>query len=179
MGFTPNTRQQYVLSAFDQFERQLMRYASRMLHGDDEKAADAVQFTFMKLCEQESAKADHQLKSWLYTVCRNRIIDDVRRNGRFKAAEPELAARRRPPSRDPEQFASDQDDLRLLKKQIDQMNDQDRELIDLWSHGLGHAEIADIVSRKPGTVRVQLHRAIKALRLRVGEAETGRSKLIK
>ena len=179
MGFTSNTRQQYVLAAFDKFERQLARYASRMLHGDDEKAADAVQFTFMKLCEQDSAKPDGQLKSWLYTVCRNRIIDDIRRNGRFKAAEPELAYRQRGAPIDPEKFAADRDDLRLLKNQIDQLPDQDRELIDLWSHGFRHAEIADIVSRKPGTVRVQLHRAIKTLRVSLGETDPGRSRLIK
>ena len=179
MGFTSNTRQQYVLSAFDKFERQLTRYALRMLHRDHEKAADAVQFTFMKLCEQDSAKPDGQLKSWLYTVCRNRIIDDVRKNGRFKAAESELANRHAKQSGDPEKFAADKDDLRLLKNQIDQMTDQDRELIDLWSHGFKHAEIADIVARKPGTIRVQLHRAIKALRQGVGGTETGRSRMIK
>ena len=179
MGFRSKTKQQYVLSAFDKFERKLMRYASRMLHGDSEKAADAVQFAFMKLCEQESVKPDSQLQSWLYTVCRNRIIDDVRRNGRFKAAEADLATSKREHHIDPEKFAADQDDLRLLRNQIDQMSDQDRELIDLWSHGLKHNEIADVVSRKPGTVRVQLHRAIKTLRQNVGEAEPGKSRLIK
>ena len=131
-----------MLSAFDQYERPLTRYASRMLHGDSEKAADAVQFAFMKLCEQDAAaKTTSQLKSWLYTVCRNRIIDDVRRNGRFKAAEPELAISNRDNEADPERFAADQDDLRLLKNLIDQMSDQDRELIDLWSQGFKHAEI--------------------------------------
>ena len=179
MGFTAKTKQQYVLAAFDKFERQLRRYASRMLHGDEDKARDTVQFAFMKLCEQDAAKPESQLKSWLYTVCRNRIIDDVRRNGRFKAAEPELATKDQGLERDPGRFAADRDDLRLLKNQIDQMSDQDRELIDLWSHGFKHAEIADIVSRKPGTIRVQLHRAIKTLRQFVGEAETGNSRLIK
>ena len=179
MGFTSNTKQQYVHSAFDRFEQHLMRYALRMLHGSEQKAADAVQFTFMKLCEQDSAKPDAQLKAWLFTVCRNRIIDDVRRNGRFKAAEAELHARQRRPHQDPARFAQDRDDFRLLQSQIDQMSDQDRELIDLWSHGFKHNEIAEIVARKSGTVRVQLHRAIKTLRQNVGEAETARSRLIK
>ncbi len=73
-------RKKAVLAALDEFERPLVRYATRLLSGDESAARDAVQHTFLKLCS--TAEPPPNLPAWLYTVCRNRAMDRLRQNKR-------------------------------------------------------------------------------------------------
>ena len=64
-----------VESAQAEFEGPLTGYAAGLLAGDWERARDVVQDTFIKLHRQDPELIRGRLKSWLYTVCRNRAID--------------------------------------------------------------------------------------------------------
>ena len=65
------TREQFVERALAEFESPLIGYAVTILH-DLERARDVVQDTFIRLCQQEPNKIRESLKTWLFTVCRNR-----------------------------------------------------------------------------------------------------------
>ncbi len=171
MEFSGKSKRDYVLSALDQFERHLLHYAARMLHGNADLAADAVQHTFMKLCEQQMPQAEPQLKAWLFTVCRNRIIDDMRKSKRMKSFEPGQMEQNCHSDSTVGQQLENQESLTRIREQIQRMPDQDREIIELWSHGFAHQDIARITSQKRGTVRVQLHRAIKSLKEKMAALE--------
>lgn len=171
MQHSGQTQRDYVLDALDRFEAELTRYAARMLHGNRELAADAVQHSFMKLCEQKTRQPESRLRAWLYTVCRNRIIDEFRRNSRMQAGEPslfEMADGNMPLA---VEQAGDREQLVRLHQLISGLPDQHREIVDLWSHGFKHQEIAKLTAQKAGTVRVQLHRAIQSLREKMAELE--------
>ena len=168
MTFSRKAKREYVLSALDKFERHLTRYAERKLSGNTDLAADVVQFAFMKLCEQNDRKPDGQLKAWLYTVCRNRIVDLVRKNGRLRFVEPDLMNPADLQNEGPGKNVEDRERLEMLQHRINKLPDQDREVIDLWSHGLKHQEIANVTSKKPGAIRVQLHRVIQLLKKEMG-----------
>ena len=66
-------------AAVARYERPLVRYATRIV-GDPELARDVVQDTFVRLWEAEDVDpSDARIESWLYTVCRNRAIDERRK----------------------------------------------------------------------------------------------------
>ena len=64
------------------YESALVGYAYTILH-DVDLARDAVQDTFLKLYQQNPGKVDSTgLKAWLFTVCRNRCLDMLRKRKR-------------------------------------------------------------------------------------------------
>jgi len=168
MAFSRQSKREYVLAALEKYERHLTRYAARMLGGDVDSASDVVQFAYLKLCQQDDFKRDGQLKAWLYAVCRNRTIDLIRKNGRLSSVESAQLDLSEGGSVDPRLDAERREWFSELRMRIDQLPAVDREIIDLWSHGLKHQEIAEITDKKASTVRVQLHRLIKSLKREMG-----------
>jgi RNA polymerase sigma factor (sigma-70 family) len=166
---TPAERQKLVLQALDEFERPLMRYATRLLNGDQDAARDAVQHSFLKLCErQEGDESDGEkfenVAPWLYTVCRNRVMDQWRQSKREPIADAESSngvyTRELGPGDQLEKTAL----LKLIQKLISRLAASEKEVAELWSQGFTNGEIAAVTGKAEGTVRVCLHRAIKSLR---------------
>ena len=160
------TQREFLLDALSQFEQPLTSYALRLTGNDWESAKDAVQHSFMKLCEQMPEKIRPKLAPWLYTVCRNRIIDELKVKQRATASDPGDFDNVDPKAWDPADRVEKDDFLRQLRIWIAGLPKSEQEVIDLWSHGLNANEIADVLKRRAGTVRVHLHRAIKKLRQR-------------
>jgi RNA polymerase sigma-70 factor (ECF subfamily) len=71
----------WVMEAVDLYELPLLRYARRLVD-DIDLAADAVQHTFLKLCEESQERLDGRVAPWLFRVCRNRALDHLRHSGR-------------------------------------------------------------------------------------------------
>ena len=76
----------WVAQALDSFERPLVRYARRLV-GDAEAARDIAQDCFLKLCRQRQGSVEGHLREWLFTVCRYRCIDHLRKSGRMDLIE--------------------------------------------------------------------------------------------
>ena len=70
-----------MVSALERYEASLVRYATAIL-GDQDRARDVVQDTFLRLCEEQPARIDGYLAQWLFTVCRNRALDNLRKDRR-------------------------------------------------------------------------------------------------
>lgn len=155
-------RRQWVLGAVDRYERPLTRYASRLL-GDTHAARDAVQHTFLKLCDQSPDEVGDRLSAWLFTVCRNKVLDIVRKDNRndcWDGADTEFSSR----EPDPADHVETEDLHRCLIELVERLPDSQREAIDLWTQGFSYSEIASITQRGEGAVRVLVHRAITRLR---------------
>lgn len=156
-------QRRWVLSAVDEYEGRLTRYAARIL-GDEEAARDAVQHAFLRLCDQSPSELNGRLAPWLYAVCRNKALDHLRRNGRHEslaAAEESLIVGHEP---DPALAAEREDLGTWLRELVEALPTKLREAIDLWLDGFSYAEIAEITNRTPGHVRVVVHRAMTKLR---------------
>ncbi len=171
-------RRQWVLAALDEFEGRLTRYALRLL-GDLDLARDAVQHTFLKLCDDQvvgtlrvpsadngtrSVPTTSRLAAWLYTVCRNRATDLLRLHSRERQAETEHSPQATGHEADPAHVVEESDFADLLRRLIRRLPASQREAIDLWAEGFTYTEIARIVERHEGHVRVLVHRGLKALR---------------
>ena len=74
---------QWVRAAVAEHERALVLYATRLLRGDANAGRDVVQDTFLKLCRQSQDDVGPHLASWLFTVCRNRALDVLRKEKRM------------------------------------------------------------------------------------------------
>lgn len=157
-------QKELVLTALDQYERPLLRYATRLLGGDEDLARDAVQHSFLKLCEKPTVEFANNLAPWLYTVCRNRVMDIWRQTKREPVVEvgqsDDAFARELGPSVQFEKSAM----LNLVQELISQLAASEREVAGLWSQGFSCREMSQVTGRTEGAIRVCLHRAIKSLR---------------
>jgi len=144
-------------------ERPLMRYATRLL-GDVESARDVVQDSFLKLCSQSSEQLDGHLKAWLFTVCRNRSFDLLRRkDGRMETLQEHEAAI------ETVDTVAEQEESGRVRDQIRTLPDRQQEVLRLkFQEGLSYREIAAITDASVSNVGFLLHTALKTLRGRLG-----------
>src|SRR5271167_693459 len=84
--------QSWIGDAVARYEGPLTLYASRLLR-DVESARDVVQETFLKLCSADNASVDGHLAEWLFTVCRNRALDVMRKEHRMSQLREEQVMR--------------------------------------------------------------------------------------
>jgi RNA polymerase sigma factor (sigma-70 family) len=82
----------WVRDAVVRFEGPLTLYASRLLR-DAESARDVVQDTFLKLCGSDRPAIEGHLAEWLFTVCRNRALDVLRKEQRMSQIREEQVLR--------------------------------------------------------------------------------------
>jgi DNA-directed RNA polymerase specialized sigma24 family protein len=73
---------EFVEAAVAQHQASLLRYAARLV-GDLDRARDVVQDTFVKFMAQPRAAVEGHEAEWLFTVCRHRAFDVLRKEGRM------------------------------------------------------------------------------------------------
>ncbi len=126
------------------------------------EADDLVQETFVRAIRsigslRPDAQGDYPIGPWLATIARNLATDRARRRAR-KAPEP----RQGPLSSDPA-------DLEALLRALRQLPDSYAEpLILRLVHSMPGPRIAALLGMTPGSVRVNLHRGMELLRLKMG-----------
>ncbi len=107
------------------------------------------------------------LKSLLYTVARHAVIDYYRQGQESEVSlDDETVQVEVIDNRLDMQALMEQDsDLKLIYKALDQLKPEYREVIMLhFVNELSVEEMAQVIDKKPGNVRVILHRGLEALR---------------
>ena len=153
-----------VLEAAGRLQGKLIRYTSRFFGGDEEAARDVVQHAFLQLCRAEGDKRPEKIDQWLFRVCRNRAIDLQRGRQRLQTSCQQLVCLHTDSSKSAFQQLSHAEICDLVRERISRLPDSQSEAIDLWSHGLRYAQIAEIMDRAESSVRVLVHRGITKLR---------------
>src|SRR5574341_1807435 len=77
------SKAEWIRAAVERYEAPLVRYATAITH-DLDRARDAVQETFLRLCATEPSRVEGHLVEWLFTVFRNRVIDSCRKEARLQ-----------------------------------------------------------------------------------------------
>lgn len=152
-----------MLTAVDEFEGRLTRYAIRLL-GDEHSAGDVVQHVFLRLCDVDPDDIQDYLGPWLFRVCRNRCMDVLRKNGRLEPLEGNDFDRLPARELDPAVTAEQQDLGRWVFGLLDELATSQREVIELWLNDFSYQEISRITGRSEGHVRVIAHRGLSRLR---------------
>ena len=161
------SHRQWVLTALEENESRLVRYVCRLLRGDGEGARDVVQHAFLRLCDQAAEDVGDHVEKWLFTVCRNRALDLLRTSGRLKSLE-ELERQglngHGKAESDPATKAEEKELAEVLRRMVEHLPAAQREALDLWIEGFSYREIAEIVSKQEGHIRVLVHRGLTNLR---------------
>jgi RNA polymerase sigma-70 factor (ECF subfamily) len=153
----------WVLSAVEAHEQRLTRYAQR-LTGDVHAARDVVQHVFLQLCDHPPAQRNGRLTSWLFTVCHNRALDYRRRGSRTASLEAMAEDVLGCATEDPAERVEAEDAAARLREVIDTLPDTQRLVVQFWAAGFKYAEIADLLDKTEGYVRVASHRAWQTIR---------------
>jgi RNA polymerase sigma factor (sigma-70 family) len=159
-----DARDQLVQSAMREYEAALVRYAYSILN-DLDRARDVVQDTFIRLYQQEPEKVARAVKSWLFTVCRNRCFDVMRKESRLVFVDEEVIRNR---------LGTDQDPCKLLQRRetkgeilrfLDRLPENQREVIRLkFQNDMTYKEISEVTNLSVSNVGFLIHTGLKRLR---------------
>ena len=153
----------WLAAAVDQFEGPLLRYTQR-LTGDLETARDVVPEAFLRLCREEPAKVDGHLAQWLYTVCRRRALDVLKKESRMKNTTGAVVVDR-PANDSAAEVAERHETTTQVLDLLDRLPANQQEVVRLkFQAGLSYREISTITGLSITNVGYLIHTAIASLR---------------
>ncbi len=154
----------WVRLAVDRFEKPLTLYATRML-GDAESARDVVQETFLRLCVQDRASIEPRLAEWLFTVCRNKALDILRKENRMTRLSEEQVLQCPSPAPSPPEVVEQRDSAARVYDLLETLPASQREVIRLkFQNGFSYQEISRISGHSVSNVGYLIHVGLKTLR---------------
>ena len=154
----------FVQTAVVDYQSPLTRYAARLV-GDPDRARDIVQDTFVKLMAQPPAVVDGHLAEWLFTVCRHRALDVLRKEGRMKRFEEGEMERVTAEAPRPTRSLEAEETHDALLRLIDRLPPNQQEVLRLkFQSGFSYKEISRITTHSVSHVGVLIHHAVTRLR---------------
>ncbi|ATC63247.1 RNA polymerase subunit sigma-24 [Nibricoccus aquaticus] len=154
----------FVQTAVAEFQAPLTRYATRLV-GDHDRARDIVQDTFVKLMAQTPEEVDGHVAEWLFTVCRHRALDVLRKEGRMKRFEEGQAERVTANDPRPGRTLERAETQEALLNLIGRLPANQQEVIRLkFQNGFSYKEISGITALSVSHVGVLIHNAVLRLR---------------
>ncbi len=154
----------WVSDVVARYERGLYLYAARLLRSHD-RARDVVQETFLKLCAADREKVADHVAEWLFTVCRNRALDILRKDNRMTQLRDEQATMRQSPQLTPPESAEQDEQANQILRLIEALPPNQREVIRLkFQNGFSYQEISRISGHSVSNVGYLIHAGIKSLR---------------
>jgi RNA polymerase sigma-70 factor (ECF subfamily) len=164
------------------FERVVLRHQGAVYHfalrllGDPDGAGDAAQETFIRAYQGiQGFREGSALRTWLFSICRNLALDELRRRRRRTERERPLDGvgghdDGPAPHWVVDHAVSIEDDAvrrelgRKLSEAIDALPEEQRSAVILKDrHGLSSEEIAQVLGVPVGTVFSRIHRAYRKL----------------
>lgn len=151
-----------LIALMDRYERPLTTYLTTLL-GDRDLALDCAQETFIA-CYQHLSLGKQVNARWLYTVGRNRAINELRRRQRVQRHDEGLEDI-------PDTGAADCGREHAVRRALATLSPEDREVLYLFSvDRLSTEEIAGILGIRGTAVRMRLTRARQRFRRIYGES---------
>jgi len=164
-------RAEWMRSVLARHEGPLLRYAARIT-GDIERARDVVQDTFLRLCREHPERLNSHLTEWLFTVCRNRALDVVRKEARTRALTDLDLSSQSSADPSPDRAAERREAAGDVLRAIDKLPANQQEVIRLkFQNDLSYREISRITNLSVSNVGFLIHTGIKTLRQRVRALE--------
>ncbi|MCP5524263.1 MAG: RNA polymerase sigma factor [Verrucomicrobiales bacterium] len=156
-----------LLEAFHQYQCALVGY-TRQITGDLDLARDVVQEAFLRLARERPQPSPDRLAPWLYTVCRNRALDVLRKERRMEPLETTQLELVVDQGHDPAAAAESRDEERVIMGFVEGLPANQREVVHLkFADGLSYREISELTGLSVGNVGFLLHNALNQLRRRI------------
>jgi RNA polymerase sigma-70 factor (ECF subfamily) len=158
------TREQFVERALAEYESPLVGYAYGFVK-DIERARDIVQDTFIRLCQQDVAKVRDGLKTWLFTVCRNRALDILRKESRLTAMDEKKLMAREGNETVPDRALDQSERMAEVMRYLDRLSENQRTVILMkFRDGMSYHEICETTGLSSGNVGFLIHTGLKRMR---------------
>ncbi len=134
----------------------------------------------MKLCAADRASIESHLAEWLFTVCRNRALDVLRKEQRMTQLHDEHMHRCLSPADGPLELAERRDMATRVLEMLDDLPANQREVIRLkFQNGFSYQEISRISGHSVTNVGYLIHAGIKTLRSRLFTSQATEARLCK
>lgn len=164
------TQENFITEIFSPYHKEIYNFILSRIGYDKETAEDLFQEVMYRVWEKRDSynPARASLRTWLYQVTRNYLIDTYRRTNKERTIInlhkiEELVADQLP-KWDSEILATEVIKTTMMLKEIEQ------EYIHLrYVQEMTYSEIAAIVGKRENTVKVATHRAIRKLKKIVNE----------
>jgi RNA polymerase sigma factor (sigma-70 family) len=148
---------------FERYQTMLYNFFLR-LTGNRAASEDLVQEVFMRVLKYRAGyMGDSRFNVWLFQIARNAHVDYLRKR---KSMLPLDGQHVETPSREPlpEAAYEVEREAELVRRALDRLPVQKRELLVLFRfQNLKLREIAELLGCQVGTVKAQVHRALKDL----------------
>lgn len=143
--------------------------------GDQPEAEDLTAAAFLKVWQhlgQHGVTDIKTLPALVYRIARNVVIDHYRQSSKVETVSADSEEARAIPDLrpDPHQAAETASDLARLERQLHELKDEYREVLVLKHvNELSIGEIAEVLGKSKGNVRVLIYRATAALKELAGK----------
>jgi RNA polymerase sigma-70 factor (ECF subfamily) len=167
MGQVSNGEVAKMAVLFERHHRPLFRYFVSM-NRNRELSEDLVQDVFFRMLRYRASYDPNQsFTAWMYQIARNASVDQAQKRKGEVVGIDEFDDRRPEPASDapgPEQAAQKGQDLVLLRRALDRLPVEKREILVLSRfQDMKYEEIAAVLGCEVGTVKVRVFRAMRAL----------------
>ncbi len=155
MRFVQRDDKQALSSLYDQHNNKLYYYL--LVMSDTDVAADVTQKTWLKVIEKKHLYSDQgKFEAWLFTMARNTLMDEIRRQNRFEHSADAVDT-----LVSPEQSSRDNGDFHLA---LSTLPFEQKEAFSLQQEGFTLGEISQICHVPVETVKTRLRYAREKLR---------------
>jgi RNA polymerase sigma-70 factor, ECF subfamily len=169
---------------YRKYVAQVYNYAVYEL-GDHHEAEDATERTFLSALaglpgfQERASPADGESAStfrvWLFRIARN-VVNERRRRRRRRPESPLDLALGTPDPLDVERAVVERESAMSAWRAVDRLSgDRRRAVILLFVHEMSTAEIAAILDRSEGAVRVLIHRGLRGVARDLRDRREGRA----
>jgi RNA polymerase sigma factor (sigma-70 family) len=160
----------WITSAVQRLQGPLILYVARWVR-ETERARDVVQDAFLRLCEQDRSAVEPHLAEWLYTVCRNKALDVVRKESRVKPMDEHCARSITQADLSPAHAVEQKESASRILRMLDRLPKNQQECIRLkFQGGLSYKQIAGVTKLSVTNVGFLIHTGLKNLRERLNVA---------
>ncbi len=159
---------------YKNFVNDVYRYSYFLLR-NKEQAEDVTSEVFMSFFEKKTLETVQSPKQYLISMTRNIIFDKFKETKTQSLDELESNFVQIQADGQVDKTVIDEELLNLIKRKIDTLDDQTREVIILkvWEE-LQFNEIADVVKESESTVKLRYYRGIEKLKIKLGEKKPGK-----
>jgi len=155
---------------YDQYIEKIYRFVYLKVNSQ-EVAEDITSHVFMKGWESYQNNPEiKNLSAFLYQIARNNVVDHYREKGRTKIVSPDFMSETADTKENVHEKAIINADIEVVKSAIQNIKKDYQDVI-IWHYleDMPTAQIANILGKPEGTVRVMLHRGLKALQGELNE----------
>lgn len=156
-------KKQYLTLLVEEFNLTLYHYLLSL--SDKATAEDVVQITWVKVMKTRSKVIPTHIKSWLFTIARNTLIDELRKQNKWQYIEFDDQV---PSSPNLEQYIEKENQLVVFNQAILALPYLQREAFIFQQEGFSLLEISELTNESQETIKSRLRYARNYLKNNIG-----------